>query len=99
MDRTLTLTVPIPAESEGLPRVLEIVPLFDGVGASCPVTVTANGKEVGTFDLMNERKRAIPLRASLVTRDANGNSFFVKHTDGGDALCFGVQTGLQIIMR
>ena len=72
-DRTLTLTVPIPAESEGLPRVLEIVPLFDGVGASCPVTVTANGKEVGTFDLMREADRAIPIRGNLVKRDANGN--------------------------
>ena len=72
-DRTLTLTIPIPAESEGLPRVLEIVPLFDGVGASCPVTVTANGKEVGTFDLMREADRAIPIRGNLVKRDANGN--------------------------
>ena len=71
-DRTLTLVAPIPAESEGLPRVLEIVPLFDGVGASCPVTVTANGAEVGTFDLMDESKRAIPLRGNQVTRDANG---------------------------
>ena len=71
-DRTLTLVAPIPAESEGMPRVLEIVPLFDGVGASCPVTVTANGVTVGEFDLMDESKRAIPLRASHVTRDANG---------------------------
>ncbi|MBR3221356.1 MAG: hypothetical protein IKF72_03920 [Kiritimatiellae bacterium] len=71
-DRTLTLVAPIPAESEGLPRVLEIVPLFDGVGAACPVTVTVNGAAVGEFDLMDESKRAIPLRASHVTRDANG---------------------------
>ena len=72
-DRTLTLVAPIPAESDGLPRVLEIVPLFDGVGASCPVTVTANGAEVGTFDLMDASKRAIPLRRDPVRRDANGN--------------------------
>jgi len=71
-DRTLTLVVPIPEESNGLPRVLEIVPLFDGVGASCPVTVTANGADVGTFDLMDESKRAIVLRGSQVQRDANG---------------------------
>jgi hypothetical protein len=71
-DRTLTLTVPIPAESERLPRVLEIVPLFDGVGASCPVTVAVNGAMVGEFDLMDESKRAIVLRGSQVQRDANG---------------------------
>ena len=71
-DRTLTLVVPIPAESDGLPRVLEIVPLFDGVGATCPVMVTANGKEVGTFDLMDTDQRAIPLRTGHVRRDANG---------------------------
>ena len=71
-DRTLTLVAPIPAESEGLPRVLEIVPLFDGVGASCPVTVTANGATVGTFDLMDASRRTIPLRAGQIRRDANG---------------------------
>ena len=71
-DRTLTLVAPIPAESDGMPRVLEIVPLFDGVGASCPVTVTANGAMIGEFDLMDESKRAIPLRAGQVRRDANG---------------------------
>ena len=71
-DRTLTLVAPIPAESEGLPRVLEIVPLFDSVGASCPVTVTANGVMAGEFDLMNASKRAIPLRGNQVKRDANG---------------------------
>lgn len=71
-DRTLTLVAPIPAESEGLPRVLEIVPLFDGVGASCPVTVMANGVRVGEFDLMDASKRSILLRGNLVKRDANG---------------------------
>ena len=71
-DRTLTLVAPIPAESDRMPRVLEIVPLFDGVGATCPVTVTANGATVGEFDLMDERKRAIPLRGGHVKRDANG---------------------------
>ena len=71
-DRTLTLVAPIPEESNGLPRVLEIVPLFDGVGASCPVTVAVNGAMVGEFDLMDESKRAIVLRGSQVQRDANG---------------------------
>ena len=71
-DRTLTLVAPIPAESDGLPRVLEIAPLFDGVGASCPVTVTANGVTVGEFDLMDASKRAIPLRGNYVKRGANG---------------------------
>lgn len=71
-DRTLSLSVPIPAESDGLPRVLEIVPLFDGVGASCPVTVTANGVVVGEFDLMDASKRAIVLRGSQTRRGANG---------------------------
>ena len=63
---------PIPAESDGMPRVLEIVPLFDGVGASCPVTVTANGVMVGEFDLMDASKRAMLLRGNQVKRDANG---------------------------
>ena len=71
-DRTLTLVVPVPAESDGLPRVLEIVPLFDGVGAVCPVTVTANGVMAGEFDLMDEGQRAILLRGNQVKRDANG---------------------------
>ena len=71
-DRTLTLVAPIPAESDGLPRVLEIVPLFDGVGATCPVTVTANGATVGTFDLLDENRRAIILRGAQAKRDANG---------------------------
>ncbi len=71
-DRTLTLTVPIPAESDGMPRVLEIVPLFDGVGATCPVTVTANGATVGTFDLKDDNRRAIILRGAQAKRDANG---------------------------
>lgn len=71
-DRTLTLVAPIPAESEGLSRVLEIVPLFNGVGASCPVAVAINGVDVGEFDLMDEGKRAISIPGNLVKRDANG---------------------------
>ena len=71
-DRTLTLEVPLTAENAHLPRVLEIVPLFDNVGEACPVMVAANGATVGTFDLMDVDKRAIPLRAGKVLRDANG---------------------------
>ena len=71
-DRTLTLTVPIPEESNRLPRVLEIVPLFDGVGEACPVKITANGIDVGTFDLMDEAKRAIVLRGGHSRNGANG---------------------------
>ena len=71
-DRTLTLAVPIPAESDGMPRVLEIVPLFDGVGATCPVTVAANGETVGELDLMDASKRAMLLRGNQAKRDANG---------------------------
>ena len=71
-DRTLTLTVAIPEESNGLPRVLEIVPLFDGVGASCPVTVAANGVDVGTFDLVDEAQRAIVLRRGHLLNGTNG---------------------------
>ena len=71
-DRTLTLTVSIPEESNRLPRVLEIVPLFDGVGASCPVTVTANGIDVGTFDLVDEAQRAIVLRRGHLLNGTNG---------------------------
>ena len=71
-DRTLTLTVAIPNESNGLPRVLEIVPLFDGVGASCPVTVTANGIDVGTFDLVDEAQRAVVLRGGHARNGASG---------------------------
>ena len=71
-DRTLTLAVPIPEESNGLPRVLEIVPLFDGVGEACPVKVTANGIDVGTFDLMDAAKRAVVLRGGHARNGANG---------------------------
>ena len=71
-DRTLTLAVSIPEESNGLPRVLEVVPLFDGVGETCPVKITANGIDVGTFDLMDKAKCAIVLRGGHSRNGANG---------------------------
>ena len=71
-DRTLTLTFPLRAEEAGLARLLVVKPLFDGTGATCPVTVTANGMSVGTFDLSQEEKRVIPLRRGLVGRDGSG---------------------------
>ena len=72
-DRTLTLTFPLRAEEVRLSRLLVVKPLFDGTGATCPVTVTANGMPVGTFDLAQEEKRVIPLRRGLVGRDGSGN--------------------------
>ena len=71
-DRTLTLTFPLGAEQAGLARLLVVKPIFDGTGASCPVTVTANGMSAGTFDLAQEEKRAIPLRGGIVGRDGSG---------------------------
>ena len=72
-DRTLTLEVPLSAENSGLPRVLEIAPLFDGTGASCPVTVTANGSTVDTLDLAKADERAVVLRGEQAARNAMGN--------------------------
>ena len=71
-DRTLTLSVPLPAENRSMPRLLTVKPLFDDVGASCPVTVTANGATVGTFDLINETECTILLRGRHAACDANG---------------------------
>ena len=72
-DRTLTIEVPLTADNAGLPRMLEILPLFDGVGATCPVTVTAGGATVGTFDLMKADERTILIRRDYIKRNANGN--------------------------
>ena len=72
-DRTLTIEVPLTAESSGLPRMLEIAPLFDGTGASCPVTVVANGSTVGPLDLAKANERAVLLRGEHACRNAGGN--------------------------
>ena len=72
-DRTLTIEMPLTAENSGLPRMLEIAPLFDGTGASCPVTVTANGSTVGTFDLAKADERAVLLRGEHACRNAGGS--------------------------
>jgi len=71
-DRTLTIEVPLTAENSGLPRMLEIAPLFDGTGATCPVTVTANGSTVGTFDLAKADERAVLLCGEHARRNADG---------------------------
>ena len=71
-DRTLTLAFPLRTEEVGLPRLLVLSPLFDGTGDACPVTVTANGMSVGTFDLAQENKRIVLIRRGLVRRDGNG---------------------------
>ena len=72
-DRIMTLEVPLTEGNSGLPRVLEIAPLFDNVGETCPVTVEANGSTVGTFDLVKAEKRAIVLRGAHAQRNAGGN--------------------------
>ena len=71
-DRTLTLSVPLTAENRGLSKLLTIKPLFDGVGATCPVAVTANGVNVGTFDLVDETERTILLRGGAASCNADG---------------------------
>ncbi len=71
-DRTLTLKFPIDSNQVDLARFLEVSPLFDGVGSSCPVTGTVGDSEIGTFDLVAERLRTIPIRGKYVTRDSNG---------------------------
>ena len=71
-DRTLTLSVPLPEANRKLARLFVIKPLFDGVGATCPVSVTANGVDVGTFDLMNEAERTILLRGGAAACNADG---------------------------
>ena len=71
-DRTLTISLPQPAENRGLARLLSIKPVFDGVGVECPVTVTANGVNVGTFNLMDEAARTILLRGGAAACNADG---------------------------
>ena len=71
-DRTLTLSVPLTAENKGLSKLLTIKPLFDDVGATCPVAVMANGVNVGTFDLVNETARTILLRGGAASCNADG---------------------------
>ena len=70
-DRTLTIEVPLTAVNSGLPRMLEIAPLFDGTGATCPVTVTANGSTVGAFDLAKADERAVLLCGEHARRNAD----------------------------
>lgn len=71
-DRALALSVPIPAENRFLAKLLVVKPLFDGVGASCPVAVAANGVNVGSFDLMNAAERTILLRGAAASCNAEG---------------------------
>ena len=71
-DRTLTISLPLPAENRGLARLLSIKPVFDGVGEECPVTVTANGVNVGTFNLKDEAARTILLRGGAAACNADG---------------------------
>ena len=71
-DRALALSVPIPAENRFLAKLLVVKPLFDGVGAACPVAVIANGVNVGTFDLMDEKDRTILLRGAAASCNAEG---------------------------
>ena len=71
-DRTLALSVPIPAENKTHSKLLVVKPLFDGVGATCPVAVVANGVDVGTFDLMDAAERTILLRGAAALCNAEG---------------------------
>ena len=71
-DRALALSVPIPAENRFLAKLLVVKPLFDGVGAACPVAVAANGVNVGSFDLMNAAERTILLRGAAASCNAEG---------------------------
>ena len=71
-DRALALSVPIPAENRFLAKLLVVKPLFDGVGAACPVAVIANGVDVGKFDLMDEKDRTILLRGAAASCNAEG---------------------------
>ena len=70
---SLTFRYPIHPEEVGGFRVLRVVPILEGTGASVPVAVSVNGVKAGTFDLAQEPKREIGIRGSLMTRDADGN--------------------------
>ena len=86
VNRSLTIKVPLPAECAEIPLVLEMEPLFGGdVGASCTVSVTANGNAVGNCDLMKEAGCRILLRKGVTGRDANGNLVIVISRPSGCA--------------
>ena len=71
-DRTLTIAATIPAVSANRARVLEIAPLFDGTGDRCEVTISANGRNVGTYDLKNTSRRSIYMNGGYFAPDAGG---------------------------
>ena len=89
-DRTLTISMPLAEENRRLAKLLVVKPLFDGVGASCPVSVTANGVNVGTFDMMDEPERTILLRGGAASCDGDGRLVIsIKRPEGcGGALSF-----------
>ena len=74
---SLTFKYPIHAEEvgnvKGDYRVLRVVPILEGTGASVPVEATVNGVRVGTFDFARPSECEIGLRKNVMTRDADGN--------------------------
>ena len=74
---SLTFKYPIHPEEVGAVkgdyRVLRVVPILEGTGASVPVEATVNGVKVGTFDFARPSGCEIGLRKNVMTRDADGN--------------------------
>lgn len=75
---SLTLKAKVRPNDGGLSKVLSIIPLLEGVGTSCPLTVTVNGQAVaaldgGPVDLAVAAAHDVFIPGSLWQGDSEGN--------------------------
>ena len=70
---TLRLRGPMSAEDAATGHLLEIVPILDAAGASCPYRLTVCGNVVGTYNLARPAGRCVYVPADLWVRDSNGD--------------------------
>lgn len=75
---TLTLRAKVRRDDGGRSKVLSIVPLLNGVGAECPLTVTVNGQPVealggGSVDLADGKSCDVFIPGKLWNGDGNGD--------------------------
>ena len=74
---SLTLRTKVRKNDDGRAKILSIVPLLDGVGASCPLTVSVNGNSVGawsggTVDMAVTNSRDVFIPGKLWHGDEDG---------------------------
>ena len=70
---SVTIRFPLPASEIGLPKVLLLDALPEGVGASAPAEVLVNGLHAATIDFCQTNRYAAFLRKRVMRRDGEGN--------------------------